>query len=284
MYHSKNEMTSQIDDRLLFVLCSASHAKAHLPYRFRNAYVVPEIMYSGSDEAKVAGFKTDDGSCFYPLSLVSLYRFSIVLVNATRRYSNQMIVVCGGRDPFTSTNTALLLGGYLVLCRDYAPEAVEQVLRPSSFAFIPYDDHLTLIDCWQALAHARQTRPFGPFPAFPFNDTGMAYLYFLIAENIFLHQRVIYVIQNAVISNRYRSYLCTVLISPHPSSTASHQLPPRPNLIAFHSRMTASHSAASICAPAGSHALTGLSATYSQSYHSYVTFYAIDVDRPHPSL
>ncbi len=154
----ENCIFSQIDDRLVFFLCSADQATSLLPCRFRNAHIIPEIKDSDSDEATGSGRRANgDGLDFHPMSLASLYRFSVILVNALRRTPNQMIIVCGGREPQTSTNTALLLGGFLVLCHDHEPEVVEQSFRPSSYAFVPYYDHLTLIDCWRALAHCRQT-------------------------------------------------------------------------------------------------------------------------------
>ncbi len=64
-----------------------------------------------------------------------------------------MIVVCSGRNRKDITNTALLLGGFLILAEGLDLEAVVDAFQPVAHRFADYDEVLTVHDCWSTLDH-----------------------------------------------------------------------------------------------------------------------------------
>ena len=141
-------LMSQIDDRLVFMLCSVDYAKDLLPSRLRNALLIPGTVSSKDSEIGV-------GFDFHPLGLDALYRFSARVCSSLRHTHDQTVVLCAGRDPRTATNAALMVGAYLILCRDLSLEDVVIAFRPIAVLLSKYDDDIVLVDCWRALAHAR---------------------------------------------------------------------------------------------------------------------------------
>jgi hypothetical protein len=149
--HEPNFIYTQINERLLFTSSSMDQARSLLPPRLRKAHFIPENT-SDCDIVVVEAL-------IHPPGLASLYRFSALLSNTTRRVQDKMIVVCGGRTKRSITKAALLVGGFLILCHHQEPESVESALRPMSSAFAAFTDNIALIDCWRALAHVRYLTP-----------------------------------------------------------------------------------------------------------------------------
>ena len=139
---------TQIEDRLVFMLCSVEHAKELLPPRLRDSLILSGTFpYNEPLE--------ENGFSFHPIGLGSLYRYCVRLCIALARAQKNSIVLCAGRNPRTTTNAALLAGAYLILCRDHSLEAVERAFHPISSHIATYDDNILLSDCWHSLAHAR---------------------------------------------------------------------------------------------------------------------------------
>jgi hypothetical protein len=63
------------------------------------------------------------------------------------------VVVCSGRCPKDITNTALLLGGFMILAEGLSSDAVSEAFEPVSHLFADYDDALGVHDCWSSLHH-----------------------------------------------------------------------------------------------------------------------------------
>jgi hypothetical protein len=136
----------QVVERLIFTSSSYEQIKSLLPPWIRKAHFIPENRLHLEDGTEVA---------LNPAGLASMYRFSILLSNTTRRLQDKTIVVCGGRTKRSITYAALLMGSYLILCHQHDPESVESAMRPVSSAFVVFTDNIALIDCWRALAHVR---------------------------------------------------------------------------------------------------------------------------------
>jgi hypothetical protein len=61
--------------------------------------------------------------------------------------------VCAGSHPKNITDTALLVGSFLILSKDLAVDDVINSFEPISHRFITYADQLMVADCWSALHH-----------------------------------------------------------------------------------------------------------------------------------
>ncbi len=146
-------MIAQVDDRLAYFLCSVDQAKKILPCQFRNSLILPGTLELNSVAAAESAHELC--ICFNPLGLDSLYRFSFIISCALRRSHDQRVIICGGNNPRSTTNAALLFGAYLILCRNFCVEEVEGLFQTMEESFVPYDDGVVLSDCWRALAHAR---------------------------------------------------------------------------------------------------------------------------------
>ena len=99
---------------------------------------------------------------FGPFNLSEIHRF-ISAINCLRCEDRSRKIVCVAEGIHSDlTNGAFLLGCYITMVLDVAPEAVWESFRTISNCLIPYRDatmnwsdfELPLIDCWRALKHA----------------------------------------------------------------------------------------------------------------------------------
>jgi hypothetical protein len=89
--HEPNFIYTQINERLLFTSSSMDQARLLLPPQLRKAHFIPENT-SDCDIVVVEAL-------IHPPGLASLYRFSVLLYNTTRRVHDKMIVVTCVRWP-----------------------------------------------------------------------------------------------------------------------------------------------------------------------------------------
>ena len=105
----------------------------------------------------------DNGCFFSPLPLTDIYRF-VNKMHSTLRHHEKDIVACASKyNNKLITNTALLIGAFLILGKGIEYEDLIAAFRPLSKLFVPYSDpseseedgFTTVLDCWKALYHAR---------------------------------------------------------------------------------------------------------------------------------
>eukprot|EP00287_Rhodomonas_sp_CCMP768_P030867 CAMPEP_0202854842 /NCGR_PEP_ID=MMETSP1389-20130828/91209_1 /ASSEMBLY_ACC=CAM_ASM_000865 /TAXON_ID=302021 /ORGANISM="Rhodomonas sp., Strain CCMP768" /LENGTH=381 /DNA_ID=CAMNT_0049533443 /DNA_START=423 /DNA_END=1568 /DNA_ORIENTATION=- len=110
---------------------------------------------------------------FGPVNLGVVHRFCTLLTERMTdpRLANRQLIYYSDEDTALRTNTAFLLGAYLVLCHKWAPEAAAlpfAVIEPNPFkpfrdaTYLPSDYHLTLLDCFSALHKAVQLGWYDP--------------------------------------------------------------------------------------------------------------------------
>ncbi len=102
------------------------------------------------------------GCLFSPYSLCDVYRFAKKM-NSTLRRQNKDVVACASRyNGKLLTNTALLIGGFMILGKGVDLESVKASFAALADFFVPYTDPsnpgddggLTVVDCWTAMSHA----------------------------------------------------------------------------------------------------------------------------------
>ena len=70
--------------------------------------------------------------------------------------SGKVVFFCAGNHPKDITNTALLIGSFLILYHGLDADEVVEKFEPLSPHFAEYDDGLDVADCWSALHHVNQ--------------------------------------------------------------------------------------------------------------------------------
>lgn len=102
---------------------------------------------------------------FGPVNLGVVHRFCTLMTERMTdpRLANRHLIYYADEDVALRTNTAFLIGAYLVLCHKWTPEAAAlpfAVIEPNPFkpfrdaTYLPSDYPLTLLDCFSALAKA----------------------------------------------------------------------------------------------------------------------------------
>jgi hypothetical protein len=102
--------------------------------------------------------------CFFsPLSLTDIYRFTNKM-HTTLRHHRKDVVACASKyNRKVITNTALLLGSFLILGQSMEYDDLIAAFKPVSKLFLTYSDssskeyesNISVMDCWKALHHAK---------------------------------------------------------------------------------------------------------------------------------
>ena len=90
-----------------------------------------------------------------PPSLLTIHRFAQSLWHSQEYKSGKTIVVCASSLPDQITNSALLVGSFMLLSLDVGPQDVIEAFRPMAHLLVPYDDEVTVESCWRALGIAK---------------------------------------------------------------------------------------------------------------------------------
>jgi hypothetical protein len=118
-----------------------------LQWRLKDAQIFPGVLSSSAvkDES--------DDHPFQPLGLKDVHAFCEDLLHTQAYKEGKMIVVCSGRNPKDITNTALLLGSFMILAEGLDLETVVGAFEPVAHRFADFDEVLTVHDCWSTLHH-----------------------------------------------------------------------------------------------------------------------------------
>jgi hypothetical protein len=145
----------QVHDRLAVAFCSVKQAPFLLPLNVKNAHYVPGISTHTAKEvhAHTPHNKEDP---FEPLGLRLIYGFCEDLLHSHAFKHGKVIVICSGSHPKDITNTALLVGSFMVLNYDLDLDNIVEAFEPISRRFVTYDDALEVHDCLSALHHVNK--------------------------------------------------------------------------------------------------------------------------------
>ena len=132
----------RVDDQLALAVCSSEQGRDLWRWRMNSTqFVSGSRSKSGVDE-------------FEPSSLKDIHEFCNQLWRNQAYRQGETVVVCAGTTSREITETALLVGSFMIICNDVDPGDVDTAFHPISSRFIPYSDQLTLANCWDALHHA----------------------------------------------------------------------------------------------------------------------------------
>jgi hypothetical protein len=102
---------------------------------------------------------------FRPICLAEIYRFGLSLQGKLRSSnSRHVIVICAGQHKDSITNTALAVGGFLILFKGLSCAEVSQIFSEllgicveytESSSSGPNSEGFSLLDSWSALSIAR---------------------------------------------------------------------------------------------------------------------------------
>jgi hypothetical protein len=141
-----------IYDRLSIAICSINQAKKLMLMSLKtNKFVSPDTMQIRSAR-------------FRPSSIIDMYTFCHSLKEVLLSNAGKNAIVCAGQSQDQITNTALLLGSFLILHQGLSLHQVQQAFLPIQDRFLHYRERscvgqctelLTVLDCWTALSVAR---------------------------------------------------------------------------------------------------------------------------------
>jgi hypothetical protein len=105
----------------------------------------------------------DQGCFFSPLPLTDIHRFVKKMHTTLRQHEKDLVACASKYNGKVITNTALLIGAFLILGKGLEYDDVISAFRPLSRLFVPYSDpsisehdgFMTVMDCWKALYHAK---------------------------------------------------------------------------------------------------------------------------------
>jgi hypothetical protein len=100
---------------------------------------------------------------FSPLPLVYIYRFTNKMHETLRHHEKNVVACASKNNRKIMTNTALMLGSFLILGKNMGYDDLVAAFKPVSTLFLTYSDWsstmsdgaLTVMDCWKALYHAK---------------------------------------------------------------------------------------------------------------------------------
>ena len=140
----------RVHDHLAVAICSVEQGKDLLQWRIHNAHYVTGANSSSAE----ASTKASDCDTFQPLGLRIIHGFCEDLWHSHAYKQERTVVVCAGIDPKDVTDTALLVGSFMILNLDLDVDNVIKAFEPISHRFIAYSDQLAVSNCWSALHHA----------------------------------------------------------------------------------------------------------------------------------
>jgi hypothetical protein len=139
-----------INDRLSVALCSVEQGRDLLQWRMKSThFILGAQKFASAQSADALEFLD-----FEPLGLKYIHAFSEQLWQCHEYKQGKNIVVCAGIHQEDITNTALLVGSFMILNMELSAEDVIEAFEPISHRFVCYTDQLRVTDCWSALYHA----------------------------------------------------------------------------------------------------------------------------------
>jgi hypothetical protein len=139
-----------VNDQLSIALCPVKQGMDLLQWRLNGAHFITGANRSAL-ETKTGSVIPD--ITFEPLGLKVIYGFCEDIWRSHEYKQGKMIVVCAGVDPVDITNTALLVGCFMILNLELSAKDVIKAFEPISHRFIFYSDGLRVDDCWVAIHH-----------------------------------------------------------------------------------------------------------------------------------
>ena len=136
--------------QLAVATCSVEQGKELFQWRVKNAHFVSgaRLHSRGTYNEK----SRDD--IYHPPGLAVIHGFCEDLWHSQAYKQEKTVVVCAGSNPRDITDTALLVGGFMILSMDCNIDDVTKALEPIAHRFVAYSDQLSVSDCWSALHYA----------------------------------------------------------------------------------------------------------------------------------
>ena len=140
----------RIQDRMAVAICSVEQGKDLFQWRVKNAHFIAGARLYGADTE----IEKSEDNIYHPPGLRLIHGFCEDLWHSQAYKQGKAIVVCAGTHPRDITDTALLVGSFMILSMDYSVEKVASAFEPIAHLFLTYCDQLAVSDCWSALHHA----------------------------------------------------------------------------------------------------------------------------------
>jgi hypothetical protein len=131
----------QVHECLGFALCSASRARALLGNKTRKLQ-----FFSAEDDFGL--FRS--GALANP-NLKEIVSFCDRLFNAFSKDKTKIVIVCAGQDSEVITNSALLVGSFMILRLQCSLPEVVTAFHHILELLSSYDEGIGVLDCWEAL-------------------------------------------------------------------------------------------------------------------------------------
>ena len=147
---SERSWMMQVCGQLAFAMCSVEQGKDLLQWRVKNAHFITGARLHRAD-THIEKSKDD---IYHPPGLGIIHGFCDDLWHSQAYKQGKTIVVCAGTKPRDITDTALLVGGFMILSLDRNVEEVASAFEPIAHRLVTYFDQLAVSDCWSALHHA----------------------------------------------------------------------------------------------------------------------------------
>ena len=139
-----------ISNQMVLALCSVEQAQDLLRWQLRSAHFI--------DGAEVhTQLSSNDQEQFQPPGLIIIHRFASRLWRSQEYKQGKRIVVCAGIHPESITNTALLIGGFMLLSQGLELVQVLAAFGSISSMFVSYADQITVSSCLSAIQSARSS-------------------------------------------------------------------------------------------------------------------------------
>ena len=135
----------QVHESLGFALCSVDRAKILLGSKSRKVRFL-----SGANE-----FESDCLSFpANPICLKTIDSFCERVYHAFCNDRSKVVVICSGNSAGRITNSALLVGAFMILRFHCTVEQLVAGFQPVWKRFALYDEGISISDCWEALRKA----------------------------------------------------------------------------------------------------------------------------------
>jgi hypothetical protein len=142
----------QVHNRLAVVLCRRIPALHLLPLDIENAQYIAGYSTYTIKEQHPKNLQNDEVS-FQPPGLRMICGFCEDLMHDHAFKRGKILAICSGSHPKDITNTAVLVGGFMILYYGLDVADVLDAFEPISHSFVRYEDALEVSDCLSALHH-----------------------------------------------------------------------------------------------------------------------------------
>ena len=140
----------RVHERLAVAICSVEQGRDVLQWRMKNSHFITGAHFYGRDAHK----EDSNDDVFHPPGLGIIHGFCEDLWHSQAYKQGKTIVICAGTHPKDITDTALLVGSFMILSMDIEIQEVLDAFEVLSSQCMIYSDQLSVSDCWKALHHA----------------------------------------------------------------------------------------------------------------------------------